>query len=76
MLRVIRPDPVNNEVLSSNIGFGDEVDLTLGGDLRGAEFLDQQVPRLARNVSGKVEHRIYKIFRIYKIQIKKILKIL
>ena len=58
MLRVIRTDTLDDEVFSSDIGFSDEIDVALGTDLRDAQFLDQQVSRLACGFSGKIKHVI------------------
>ena len=58
MLRVVRTNPLDDQVFGSDVGFGDEVDVALRTDLRTAEFLDQQVSGFTRDLSGEVKHFI------------------
>ena len=58
MLRVVRTNPLDDQVFGSNVGFGDEVDVALRTDLCTAEFLDQQVSGFTRDLSGEVKHFI------------------
>ena len=56
MLRVVRTNPLDDQVFGSDVGFRDEVDVALRTDLRGAQFLDQQVSGFTRDLSSEVKH--------------------
>src|SRR6185503_8240 len=56
MLRVVRTSPLDDQIFSGDVGFGDEIDVALGCDLRDSETLDQQVAGVARDLSGEVKH--------------------
>src|SRR6186997_3056671 len=50
VLWIIRTDPLDDQVFSSNIGFRYEGDVAFICDLRGPETLDQQVPCITSNL--------------------------
>src|SRR6185503_3590226 len=56
MLRVVRTSPLDDQIFSGDVGFGDEIDVALGCDLRDSETLDQQIAGVARDLSGEVKH--------------------
>src|SRR6185369_6185793 len=65
VLWIIRTDSLDDQVFSSDIGFGDEVDVAFICDLRGPETLDQQVSCVTSNLSGEVKHLCYPSLREY-----------
>ena len=58
VLWIVRTDSFDDEVFSGDVGFGDEIDVALGGNFRGSETLDQQIARLTGDVDGKIKHGV------------------
>ena len=56
MLRIMRTNPLDDQIFSGDVGFGDEIDVALGGNFCGSKTLDQQIARLTGHVNGKVKH--------------------
>src|SRR5258707_1267302 len=56
MLGIVGADSLDDQVFSSDIGFGNEIDVTLDCDLRCPETLDQHAAGIPRDLSGEVKH--------------------
>ncbi len=56
VLRIVRTYPLDDQIFRGDVGFGNEIDVALVGDLRGTKTLNQQIARLARDVSSEIKH--------------------
>ena len=52
VLRIVRTNTLDDQIFRGDVGFGDEIDVALARDLRGAELLDQQVACVTGDLSG------------------------
>ena len=55
MLRVIRPDLLDDQLLRRKVGFSHQFDIAFVGNFRRAEPLHQQAAGLTRHINRKVE---------------------
>ena len=61
MLRIVRTNPLDDQIFRGDVGFGNEIDVAFVGDLRDAETLHQQMAGLAGHVYSKVKHVFHRI---------------
>ena len=53
---MVRPNALDDQIFSSDIGLSDEIDIAFDTDLRGPKTLDQQVSRFTGDIDREVKH--------------------